>query len=302
MNPECLLHLAEFSIAPSLEGVSAQRLIHVISLYGVLVSLGLVVVSLFVFRLPGERTRWEAYSRRLLARPWPLRSSLVVAGFTLGVFAFAMACLAAINALSEGMLEERPTLALSLQSLLLHLPVLVFLAVYLAKRGIGWREAFGIGERTWRADLWTGILFYLGALPIIGLSSWLYQIGLESVGYEAELQDVALLITDDASLLVRIQLVAMSVFLAPIFEEFVFRGIALPVLARRFGPVTAVIIISAGFAAIHQHIPSLVALFLFAVALSYAYIRTGSLRVPMVMHACFNVVNLGLLLYLRMDT
>jgi membrane protease YdiL (CAAX protease family) len=301
LNPEFLLHLAELNIAPSLEGVSEERLVLVVSFYGALMSLGLVVDFVYLRRWRDEQAAWAPAVQRLLRRPWPLAQALTVAAVTLAAFAGATACLAGLNALLAGRLADRPTLAVCLQSLFMHVPVLVFLFVYVAHRGVGWREAFGVGERTWGADLRSGLYFYVGALPLIGFFSWLYQLGLEGLGYDTDLQDVALLITDEASLIVRIQLLVMSVFLAPVFEELLFRGIALPVLARRYGTVTAVVVVSACFAVIHQHLPSMVALFLLAVSFSWAYIRTGSIRVPIVMHACFNIVNLGLLLYLRVD-
>ena len=50
---------------------------------------------------------------------------------------------------------------------------------------------------------------------------------------------------------------------------------------------------AAGFAALHG-LESLPALAVFSVALSLAYARTGTLLVPMAMHAIFNATNLAL--------
>ena len=94
-------------------------------------------------------------------------------------------------------------------------------------------------------------------------------------------------------------MLAMAVGVAPIFEEILFRGIALPLLARRWGVAPAVVAVSAFFAVIHLHVPSLVPLFIIAVSFSLGYLYTGSLLAPVVMHALFNGVNLWILAGLK---
>ena len=86
---------------------------------------------------------------------------------------------------------------------------------------------------------------------------------------------------------------------APVFEECVFRGIALPLLARALGVGPAVFLSSLLFASIHFHMASMAPLLVIAVAFALAYIYSGSLWVPITMHATFNAVNLALLLVIR---
>ena len=57
-------------------------------------------------------------------------------------------------------------------------------------------------------------------------------------------------------------------------------------------------LLAAGFAALHADAGTFAALAVFSVALSLAYARTGSLWVPVSMHALFNGTNLALLLAL----
>ena len=87
----------------------------------------------------------------------------------------------------------------------------------------------------------------------------------------------------------------MGVALAPVAEELFFRGLALPLLARRIGVAPAVAAVSGVFALLHFHVPSLAPLFVIGSAFSVAYLATGSLAVPIAMHAVFNAVNLGVL-------
>jgi len=64
---------------------------------------------------------------------------------------------------------------------------------------------------------------------------------------------------------------------------------------KRLGAGPAVILSSALFALIHFHVPSFFPLFVLATGLALAYIYTSSLWVPIMMHALFNGINLGLL-------
>jgi len=82
---------------------------------------------------------------------------------------------------------------------------------------------------------------------------------------------------------------------APVFEEIVFRGILFPWLARRTGFWPGVVVVSALFAALHLHLPSLLPLFLLSAMFCVAYARTRSLWVPIGMHALFNAVSVLLL-------
>ena len=77
-----------------------------------------------------------------------------------------------------------------------------------------------------------------------------------------------------------------------------FRGILLPLLTRRTGPLAGMALTALGFAALHADLGTFVALAIFSVALSMAYIRTGTIWVPIEMHALFNAANLALLLAL----
>ena len=67
----------------------------------------------------------------------------------------------------------------------------------------------------------------------------------------------------------------------------------LPLLVRHAGPVAGVTLVALGFAALHG-LESLPALAAFSVALSLAYARTGTILVPITMHAIFNAANLAL--------
>jgi uncharacterized protein len=82
------------------------------------------------------------------------------------------------------------------------------------------------------------------------------------------------------------------VIVAPVCEEFIFRGFYYGIGKRFLGPVPAGFLTALLFAASHLNLAGLASLFVLAVCFTLAYERTGSLLVPICMHALFNFTNL----------
>ena len=80
--------------------------------------------------------------------------------------------------------------------------------------------------------------------------------------------------------------------LAPVCEEFLFRGFFYAVGKRYLGPLVSGFLTALLFAAIHQSLTAFASLFILAVCLTLAYERTGSLLVPIGMHALYNSTSL----------
>jgi len=76
--------------------------------------------------------------------------------------------------------------------------------------------------------------------------------------------------------------------LAPLFEELLFRGFLLPLLARRGRLVWALALSALLFGAIHLQPVGLPILCTLGFALGLAMRQTGSLRTPVLVHACWN--------------
>ena len=76
--------------------------------------------------------------------------------------------------------------------------------------------------------------------------------------------------------------------LAPCFEELLFRGFLLPVLARRRHLALALGMSSLLFGFIHLQPAGLPILGTLGLALGFATVHTGSLRTPILVHACWN--------------
>lgn len=97
-------------------------------------------------------------------------------------------------------------------------------------------------------------------------------------------------------------IVVALVILAPVAEELIFRGILLSRLVRSMTIWLAVVAQAALFGLVHVlgdpgAIAALPGLFLIALVLGYAAIRTGSLSLPIYLHAGVNLTAALLLLY-----
>lgn len=82
------------------------------------------------------------------------------------------------------------------------------------------------------------------------------------------------------------------VVLVPISEELLFRGLLYRYMKTRMKPLTAIAVSGFCFSILHDSIQAFLPLLLLGMILSYVYEITGSLRVPILLHALFNLINL----------
>ena len=89
----------------------------------------------------------------------------------------------------------------------------------------------------------------------------------------------------------------LAVIAAPVFEEFIFRGLIFGGLRRSFGLWPAVLVSSALFAVMHPP-QSMIPVFILGASAALVYDRTRSLLAPMLAHAVYNACALGAQLWL----
>lgn len=86
-----------------------------------------------------------------------------------------------------------------------------------------------------------------------------------------------------------VALLLVAIAAAPLTEEIAFRGYAMSLLRRRFGPTAALVIASSMFACAHltqgRSAPKLIVYELVGLGLGFTALRTGSLLSAMVVHA-----------------
>jgi membrane protease YdiL (CAAX protease family) len=163
------------------------------------------------------------------------------------------------------------------------------------RRGL---ETLGFTSRHFTRGLSPALAGVVFILPVVGwaaiLADWLmrkYQI-------QHPMKHELLTIMDQApSPLLKVLIAIGAIIVAPLFEEFIFRGHLQTLLSRVTRmPWLAVIITSVLFSLVH-HWSIWLPIFTLSVCLGYMYERTGNLWVSVLMHAMFNgfsiIINLG---------
>jgi membrane protease YdiL (CAAX protease family) len=125
----------------------------------------------------------------------------------------------------------------------------------------------------------------LMVLPVVALCGWLIERLWPEAGGSNPLLDLVLTNPDPRALAC---FALTATVLAPLFEETLFRGVLLPVLARRLGPLPAVLASGAVFALAHLSLTELVPLLVLGVGLGWLRWRTGRLAASVLMHSLWN--------------
>ncbi len=267
--------------------------------YLVLVGLGFVVAAGLLAAALRRPDRWTPAPDFLAQRAWPLAavSRLMIWLLVLHGAGLTLNLLAMEAGLWPGL--DETTVAVIVQSLVFHGAGLVLVLALLRPQRVPWRRMLGAPDPAPLRATVQGLLFYLGTLPFLLVGSLVYQLLLRQLGVDVNLQDVAWAVSGDQPAAAALYLGLFTVVVAPLFEEVLFRGILLPMVAARTGLVVAMTLVSLLFAGLHFHLPSLAPLFIISMAFSLGYAISGSLVTAFVMHALFNGINLALLYILR---
>jgi membrane protease YdiL (CAAX protease family) len=136
------------------------------------------------------------------------------------------------------------------------------------------------------------------ALPAVWLLQGLSGIVLEKIGAPVENQRAVDIFLGIKSTWFRVCFGFFAVAIAPVAEEFVFRGMLYPFVKQHGSPRAALFGVSAIFAAIHFDAGTFVPLFALALALTWLYEKTDRLLAPIAAHSLFNATNLAALYFL----
>ncbi len=87
-------------------------------------------------------------------------------------------------------------------------------------------------------------------------------------------------------------LAAQALVVAPLAEEFLYRGVLMMTLLKEIGVIGALVVSSAVFGIVHlpTEPQAVISLFLLGMALGYIAYRTRSLVAPIIAHALFNAL------------
>jgi len=169
--------------------------------------------------------------------------------------------------------------------------------IFLRQHGVGWREAFGFRGPKLKHALLAAVGFIIVVLPVVLLLQAASIHALEKLGWPVEDQAAVKLVTDANSPWTTAYLGVFAIVIAPVAEEFIFRGMLFPFVKQLGRPKLAWIGVSFLFALIHADKAIFIPLFALALALTWLYEKTDNLLAPITAHALFNAANLIFLHY-----
>jgi membrane protease YdiL (CAAX protease family) len=175
------------------------------------------------------------------------------------------------------------------------------IASFLRWRGIRLSRVLGLDHVSWPRALATATGLIIAAFPLVVAAGAIVKNVWHEAGPEQELvtlfRDVT--IRNDYASMMKIFLA--GVIIAPLGEEFLFRGYFYGVFKRYLGGLGSALLTATLFAVFHLNLASLPSLFVLALCFTIAYEASGTLLVPMSMHALFNATQL-LFLYWQAQT
>ena len=167
---------------------------------------------------------------------------------------------------------------------------------FLRQHGINWRDAFGFRDPKLKSSLgWSVALLVLFIAPA---AWWWQEISaqiLTQLGWPVEDQAAVTMFKGVKAWGEYAYLTFFAVVLAPVAEEFIFRGMLYPFVKQLGFPKLAMFGTSLLFALIHADKAIFIPLFVLALALTWLYEKTDTLLAPIGAHALFNAANLVVL-------
>src|ERR1035437_493833 len=231
-------------------------------------------------------------------RPWLIEgftrrfATLLVClylGLTLGSFAMHYVG----SAVATDSIWRMVVAALSFQG-----AALVLIWRFVREHRTRWAEAFGFSVE-WKRALLFGVLLACVFLPIGWLFQWVSAEMMTHFQVKPIEQEAVQALRITESLCDRCALGAAAIFLAPVAEEMLFRGVLYPAVKRIGFPRLALWGTALVFAMVHCNLVTFVPLLLLAVALTVLYEKTGNLLAPMVAHSLFNAMNFAMVYWIE---
>lgn len=256
-----------------------------LSAYGGLCLIGLVIVAVFVVRR-GFYVPPPPRVRPPLVVPWTLLDALEVVGVMfLGLVALGLLAGLLLRRLGDGGTIDLPRAAILALQYLAFTGVAVAAALRRVRAPRHRRLAvLGLRARTLPRLLAEGIGAY-GVLVFVALATTFRP------------QQLAPLLQSGERLMVTVQtpsarivLFVLLCVIAPLMEELIFRGFVYPALRRRLSVFSSVVASALLFALMHQSLQALAPIAVIGVALAVLYERNRSLVPCIICHALNNTL------------
>ncbi len=156
-------------------------------------------------------------------------------------------------------------------------------------------EFFGLRWEGWRHLFWivpvfvVGVIFLANLVVLSGWQEWVKK------SYGGGQQEVVRAVMESGDVKFMLAALFAAAVCAPIGEELIFRGFLYPVAKRFSERWFATIFSSMLFGVVHWNLAGLPMLFVMGVLFVILYERTGSLWAPILCHAVFNGLMVGMM-------
>lgn len=182
-------------------------------------------------------------------------------------------------------------------TLIFHGLSLLLVGIFLREHRLTWSQAFGFkSPRPWRT-LGLAVLTTIVVVPIALSLGQVSQFVLLKLGLVPKAQQAVQALQSAVSVSQQIYFAIVTIILAPIVEEIIFRGILYPSIKQSGYPTAAIWGTSLLFASTHSNLMIFVPLTFLAVILTFLYETTDNLIAPITAHALFNATNFFFLVY-----
>lgn len=255
--------------------------------------LGLLLVGLSAFVFSSTLRHLVRYGGNVLASHFGLPDLLT--GGTLALFFVGVMGQAVV---SRDDTPALPSIDQLLPGQVFIVTIVAGLAGFLLYRRMSPARIFGFTRLTLGSTVGLAIMFILASMPIVGITNQLTVLMLRDLAAEQDLVGLFRELARAKNYDAMGKAFVATVVLAPACEEFLFRGYFYGIGKRYAGSLVSALGTSLLFAAFHLNLASLPGLFVLALCLTAAYERTGSLFVPIGMHAIYNCTSL-VILYLQ---
>jgi membrane protease YdiL (CAAX protease family) len=229
----------------------------------------------------------------LSEKPWkPERVVMLLLGIVVCFGWVSLAGGAAQHFSGQEKLDENSLLYLVIVTMSLQGSILLATAVTLWWFHVSWAEAFGFASGGTGRAMVLGALAGVVFLPLGWILQFLSGGILNAMHRDVPVQEAVQTMQKADSLDCRVYFVVFSIFIAPVAEEILFRGVLYPAI-KQFGfPRSALWGTAMLFAAIHVNLPIFLPLLALGLALALLYEATNNLLASITAHGLFNAVNI----------
>ena len=174
-----------------------------------------------------------------------------------------------------------------------------FIIYYLRANYHNGYNTLGLRWHRWWPNSCRSALVYLGFIPVLFLIAYIGFLFCTLAGINPQPHQLVTMLKKEQPWWYLGYLLAIAVFIAPVFEEILFRGVIYQGLKKRLGLPGAVVLSSGFFSLLHFNAAQFLPVMGLGMLLCFIFEYTGSLVPAIMIHIFNNGLFLGLFLLLK---